>query len=457
MALDAGFGFVTSCLGSRVPRRAQVQTRAEPMELASSVINAMPASTDSTGIAIQFLIALLPAIVVEICVLEPVQKFFTDNGWRAEETDPKRFIVASDNTIKVQRPFTINEWNEHRKNPDRYWDTLSKTLTDSTMLNRLQGPLFVLNMLAAFNLFYTTYLVPQGYPALTLPILPFTLSSFALGLLITFRVNTASSRYVLARNKWGAMLNISRDLVHQGLLWAKDREQGLSFARWVPAYVTALMCHLRDPLTHDLRAELKEAAGPLDGAVGDGSGLTDEEIDEIINRPVGLNAPHYVLLRVREKSMKLGVGIAQRIQMETNVDKLFDDLGGCENIFATPIPLGYTKHTSRFLLLWLALLPFALEQQLGFGLVLAQQLLAFGLLGIEDIGIQLEEPFAVLPLKKIVMKICLEAQLVRKRTIPEQAEGNIASAEWEQLVMMNKILKTPAASKEKEKAGWFSS
>jgi len=148
-----------------------------------------------------------------------------------------------------------------------------------------------------------------------------------------------------------------------------------------------------------------------------------------MNRPVGINPGHYVLLRIREKVMNLELGLPQRIRMEFNTDELFDDIGGCENIFATPIPLGYTKHTARFLLLWLGLLPFALEQQLGFGLVFSQQLVAFGLLGIEDIGIQLEEPFSVLPLKRIVSKICLEAQLVRKRGVETaRADGVAATA-----------------------------
>jgi len=102
--------------------------------------------------------------------------------------------------------------------------------------------------------------------------------------------------------------------------------------------------------------------------------------------------------------------------MEHNITRLVDDLGACENIFATPIPLGYTKHTARFLLLWLLLLPLALESQLGFGVVFAQQLLAIGLLGVEDVGIQIEEPFAVLPLKRITAKVAIEAQAVRSNT-----------------------------------------
>jgi len=409
-------GFVTPRFAVRTPR---VHARAEP-EFVSSMVNAASMSLPSmanfnTGIISSLFVAVLPAIIVEIILRPDFQQFLTDVGLRVP-IGSRDYVAGSDKSIKVQRAFDIESWQEHRKNPDRYVSTLRNLLGNSTMLNRLQGPLFVLNIISAIVLFYSTELVPQGFPSIVLPLLPFTLSSFALGLLITFRVNTANERYVLGRNKWGKMLNICRSLVHQGMLWSKDAEKGKDFARWVAAFPAALMCHLRDPRSHDLKEELLAAAGPMETACEDGRGFTEEDVEDVINRPVGLNPGHYVLLRIREKMMGLQCSLPQRLRMEFNVDALFDEIGGCENIAATPIPLGYTKHTSRFLLLWLGLLPFALEGDLGFGLVFSQQLLAFALLGIEDIGIQLEEPFSVLPLKRIVGKICLEAQMVRQRS-----------------------------------------
>ena len=35
-------------------------------------------------------------------------------------------------------------------------------------------------------------------------------------------------------------------------------------------------------------------------------------------------------------------------------------MGACERIFKTPIPVIYTRHTSRYVGLWLALLPLAI-------------------------------------------------------------------------------------------------
>jgi putative membrane protein len=78
----------------------------------------------------------------------------------------------------------------------------------------------------------------------------------------------------------------------------------------------------------------------------------------------------------------------------------------------TPIPLGYTRYSVRFLWIWLTLLPFALVRTFkDFGvntwwedkpqpvLVLAMFFIGFIFLSIEDIAVQIEEPFAILPLE----------------------------------------------------------
>jgi predicted membrane chloride channel (bestrophin family) len=50
--------------------------------------------------------------------------------------------------------------------------------------------------------------------------------------------------------------------------------------------------------------------------------------------------------------------VRRRCCLDTNITALGDALGGCERIFKTPIPLSYTRHTSRVLIIWLAVLPF---------------------------------------------------------------------------------------------------
>ena len=84
-----------------------------------------------------------------------------------------------------------------------------------------------------------------------------------------------------------------------------------------------------------------------------------------------------------------------------NLTALEDVVGTCERILRTPIPLSYTRHTSRFMIIWLTLLPFALYDSLRWAVVPVCTLLAFLLLGIEEIGVQIEEPFSILDLERI--------------------------------------------------------
>ena len=51
---------------------------------------------------------------------------------------------------------------------------------------------------------------------------PIVLPSLALGLLVTFRTNTANARYMEARNLWGEIVNTSRDITRVALQWLPD-------------------------------------------------------------------------------------------------------------------------------------------------------------------------------------------------------------------------------------------
>jgi len=61
--------------------------------------------------------------------------------------------------------------------------------------------------------------------------------------------------------------------------------------------------------------------------------------------------------------------------------------------------VSYTRHTSRSLMLWLLTLPFALWDGMGWAAVPAVALMSYLMLGIDEIGVQIEEPFGVLPVK----------------------------------------------------------
>ena len=68
----------------------------------------------------------------------------------------------------------------------------------------------------------------------------------------------------------------------------------------------------------------------------------------------------YALNKIGATMRVYGMDSRDRSQMDKTLSALCDDVGACERIFKTPIPQVYTRHTSRFVAFWLAILPLAI-------------------------------------------------------------------------------------------------
>ena len=91
-------------------------------------------------------------------------------------------------------------------------------------------------------------------------------------------------------------------------------------------------------------------------------------------------------------------------RIDSTISILLDLTGANERIFKSPIPLVYTRLTSRFLAVFLTLLPLALWNALGdswnhWATIPAELAIAFFLVGIDEVGVTTEEPFSILPLE----------------------------------------------------------
>jgi len=73
--------------------------------------------------------------------------------------------------------------------------------------------------------------------------------------------------------------------------------------------------------------------------------------------------------------------------------ELVSCLGMCERILTTPIPLPYSRHTSRMLSIFCLTLPFILVKQIGFLVIPVTIAICWGLFSIEEIGHYIENPF----------------------------------------------------------------
>ena len=137
-----------------------------------------------------------------------------------------------------------------------------------------------------------------------------------------------------------------------------------------------------------------------------------------------------------------------RVLFESDVSKLTTSLGTCEQLLRTPIPLGYTRYSVRFLWIWLTLLPFSLyrtfepfstgtwwEDKPKPVLAFAMAFIGFIFLSIEDIAVQIEEPFAILPLRqhqKWLIRDVRQMQAVVKAFVSDISGGDDSEEEAEE-------------------------
>merc|ERR1711937_50863 len=110
-------------------------------------------------------------------------------------------------------------------------------------------------------------------------------------------------------------------------------------------------------------------------------------------------------------------------RIDQSISSLVDLTGANERIFKSPIPLVYSRLTARFLTIFLVLLPLALWEPLGkswnhWAVIPAEVIIAFFLFGIEEVGIQIEEPFSILPLEAFcngAIKPCADEMLAAEK------------------------------------------
>jgi putative membrane protein len=95
--------------------------------------------------------------------------------------------------------------------------------------------------------------------------------------------------------------------------------------------------------------------------------------------------------------------------MNVSVNDLLEALTTCERILSTPIPFAYAIYLKRLLLIYCLSLPFQVVNTLHWWTSPVAIIISFVLLGIEEIGTEIENPFGDdandLPLEEICTTI----------------------------------------------------
>ncbi|CAB9514528.1 UPF0187 protein [Seminavis robusta] len=319
--------------------------------------------------------------------------------------------------------YTHDDWKKHRSQ-DRFlfylgavfksgvYKNLAREVALTTAIaavvciyNGLVGGLVGLDGVQQEPILAADFLVKIG-----LPLTPFTLASSSLGLLLVFRTNTSYQRWDEARKNWGMNINHTRDLVRMVNTFydstgvspeqRADDLNHVALCTW--SFVRAMKRHL-SPEEEDeqaFRAELYEK-------------LPQQQAEMIID---AAHRPNRALQDLSFAIDDCPMHFMRKNEVHRAVTIFEDDLGSSERLLTSPVPVFYSRHLSRMLFVWLALVPFALYDPFGstwnhVGMIPATAVLSVFLFGIEELGTQLEEPFTILPMQAFCDKIynwCME-------------------------------------------------
>lgn len=240
--------------------------------------------------------------------------------------------------------------------------------------------------------FVHTNIAPVGIPSII-----HTLIGTALGLLLVFRTNSSYDRFWEGRKLWGGIVNETRNLTRSAEAFLiNSPEIRREVALWMMAFVYATM--------HTLRH--KKSLGPV------ARKLDEREVEEALNspHPAMYAAKKISLLLQKAKSEGIITEYAQAT-LDQNVQLLVDYLGGCERINKTPLPFAYVVHLRRALVIYCFTLPFALVDLFKWNwvVILDTLFVSYVFFGIEEIGVEIEDPFGEdendLPLEEICESI----------------------------------------------------
>ncbi|PFL60518.1 hypothetical protein COJ27_21535 [Bacillus cereus] len=229
---------------------------------------------------------------------------------------------------------------------------------------------------------------------------PWVIVGGALGLLLVFRTNTAYDRYWEGRKLFGTIGACTRNLAVSFLCYWESKEEHtdkekLKFLHLLIAFPKLAKGHLRD------ETDLSEIKSLLNIC----SEKEREILAESIHLPISIV---FMLKTILSKGLKTGqIHPNAIINMEADLNTLLTAVGGCDRIKTTPIPFAYFAHIKTLLLIFCGTLPIGLVDSLGWFTVLATTFISFAFIGIEAIGVEIEDPFGQDPNDLPLEGICI--------------------------------------------------
>ncbi|KAK6918391.1 Bestrophin/UPF0187 [Dillenia turbinata] len=317
--------------------------------------------------------------------------------------------------------YNHEKWVQHRSSL-RHIRHLLSSLSSRVILS-LIPPVITFTSVAALIATYNTAVclnwLPEFFPVLRASSLPYQLTAPALALLLVFRTEASYSRFEEGRKAWTKVIAGANDFARQVIVsieGSSDVSLKKALLQYIMAFPVALKCHVI--YGSDIGSDLQNL-------------LEADDLGIVLSSD---HRPRCIIEFISQTLRLLNLEDTKKHVLESKISCFHEGIGVCEQLMGIPIPLSYTRLTSRFLVLWHLTLPIILWDDCNWIVVPATFISAASLFCIEEVGVLIEEPFPMLALDELCGLVqknveealstekLIRAQLLAKRRKPQPNE-----------------------------------
>ena len=223
----------------------------------------------------------------------------------------------------------------------------------------------------------------QLYTVKSVPVVGFTMLGIVLSIFLGFRNSACYERWWEGRKLWGALVANTRHFTRDTQFLPIEMRHALLMDMLI--FVNLL----RDRLRHE------QGGGERFASYLGLSQAQVRELDTVITTHI--NAPQFILSRMQATLIQAvqahQVSDIIYMSIQRHVVEMGAIQAGCDRISSTPLPLVYSVllHRAVFCFCWI--LPFGVGATLGLWTPLLVGLMAYMLLGLDELSKELEDPF----------------------------------------------------------------
>lgn len=274
-----------------------------------------------------------------------------------------------------------------------------------TILPKILPNVLAVMLLSVFAWILAHY---KLYAATSVPAVGFTLFGVVISIFLSFRNHACYDRWWEGRKLWGSLVANTRHLSRDSHFLPHQRREELLLQ------MLLFVALLRDRLRHQpiYKEQFK---------------YTHIDFDYLDWLDKQVNSPQLVLERM-QKSLIDSVQSKEisdiiYLSIQKHLIEMGNIQAGCDRISSTPLPLPYSVLLHRAIFCFCWMLPFGLESIMGIWTPFLVGFLSYLLLGFDELGKQLEDPFGRcdhdLALDTIVRMIERETLMLLNKPLPE--------------------------------------